>query len=161
MTKAISVIPSTMADLMIANSAFDSALAIGVGPPYKVAKQFWPLITIIMTGESTDERATGNKHQRGYTGFILIEAIVQDVIAVSARKFTVSSTQTVLTLTSAAIEFFKLSANLKLGGPAIDNGAIDYIEIGDDVEYPVSERDNTFYSAATIPFVVYTWETYA
>lgn len=159
MSKAITVIPTTMRTLMKANSAFNSANSIGVGPPYRVAKQFWPMIAVIMTGEDTDAQMTGNKYRRAYSGFVMVEAIIQDVITVTERAFTVSSFVTVAELASAVVEFFKDESQHDLGNPAIDNGAVDLIEVSADVEYPTSERDNTWYSAATIPFVVYTWET--
>jgi hypothetical protein len=159
MAKAIDVIPDTMVDLMIADSDFDSALAIIDGAWFRMPKQYFPVITVIMVGESTDAMMTGNKHRRAYAGMIQVEAVIQEVVTIAARKYTAEAAKTVNDLTSAVVEFFKEDAQEKLGDPAIDNGGIDLFEIGDDVEYTPAERENTFVWQSSIPFLCYTWET--
>lgn len=160
MATPATVIATTMVDLMIADSDFNAVLAFIVGPWYRLAKQYYPVCTVHITAEIEDAQMTGNRRRMAYSGFIQFEAVIQDIITVTARKHVMASTTTVNDLVDNAKAFFKEAGNLKLGNPTIDRGAVDEIEIATDaIEYPAIERDNTWYALAAVPFVVYTWET--
>lgn len=159
MATPATVIAETMVDLMIADSDFDAANAFIVGPWYVLARQYYPVCTVHITGVIEDARMTGNRRRMAYSGLIQFETIIQDVMTVASRKHVMTSTTTVNDLVDNAVAFFSESGNLKLGNPTIDRGAIDEIEIAAGaVEYPAFERDNTWYAIAAVPFDVYTWE---
>jgi hypothetical protein len=159
MATPATVIAETMVDLMIADSDFDAVEKFIVGPWFR-AQHLATIATVHITAAIEDAQLTGNRRRIGYTGLIQFESKIQDVITVTNRKHVMTSTQTVNDLVDNAIAFFKECANQNLGNPTIDRGAVDLIEIADEpVEYPALERDNTWFAVASVPFVVFTWET--
>jgi hypothetical protein len=159
MATPATVIAETMADLMIADSDFDAVSKFIVGPWYR-AQHLDTICTIHITAAVEDAQLTGNRRRIGYTGFVQFESKIQDVITITSRKHVMTSTIAVNDLVDNAIAFFKEKGNQKLGNPTIDRGAVDLIEIADEpVEYPALERDNTWFALASVPFVVFTWET--
>jgi hypothetical protein len=155
-----------IAAIIVATSSLNGLDMVFVGIPYAVQNQYDQYAVVVVDSEITEERLTGNKVFRTYTGGIVINVRLQDTltaVGVTGRINRMGGYATVNTLVDAAVKLFKTTANRRLGGLSVTGGAVDNFEVGEPgIEYGVSatdERETSYLHFGAIPFSCRTLET--